>query len=139
MTRFFTHIHGHAVELRIGDLGGETALVNGRVVSSRPFAGWWSGSNRFEMADESGSVRHVELTARAVGSLKRLVSYVLDVRVDGIARATLEPEPSGRKPGMCVNCGYDLAGLVPVPGPDGKPGVEVRCPECGRHSVHVSH
>lgn len=114
------------IEGRFGDWGGETVLVDGRPVSQRSLAGWiGSGSHFFEIVDEHGRSRHVDVRFEApslgIGRTRLAIS------VDGIERARLDPVSDSRQAQMCLNCGYALVGLPVENG-------EVRCPECGRHS-----
>lgn len=126
-TRFRTRVHGHNVELRLSDLGGEEVRVNGRVVSRRPWAGLTGSGCEFELTDEKGASRHVEVRVVAPKAGLTLTRCV-EVQVDGELRATLSPTAEGRTSGCCENCGYALTGLPVENG-------EIRCPECGRHSL----
>lgn len=122
---FRTTVHGHRVEMRLNDFGGQVVLVNGRQVSSKPFAAWSRPSHFLTLADETGRERAVELrlVPRRLG-----LSAELEVLVDGDARGTIEAVKPSARAGRCINCGHDLSGLQPANG-------EVRCPECGRHSA----
>jgi predicted Zn-ribbon and HTH transcriptional regulator len=121
-----TEIHGHLLEAQIGDLGGEIVLDNGREASSRPFAGLGIGKpHRFEITDEKGATRHVEVRFEDA-SFSLGLKHRVRVLVDGADRAIMRPHKPAA-PQCCHNCGYSLQGLAPQNG-------EVRCPECGRHT-----
>ncbi len=123
MIIFRTVIHGHVIELRRTDFSSEEVLVNGRTASHRP---WWSilpSSHHFDLPDESGRTRHVEVSARDL-SLGKLRMFVL---VDGAERARVPPLDARKPPELCVNCGYALSDLPAE-------NSEIRCPECGRHT-----
>jgi hypothetical protein len=124
-------LHGRLLECREGDFGGETVLVDGRLVSDKPLAGWVTGlggvvSHFFAIRDEAGKERAVEVRWEAKKKTLGLTQRVR-VFVDGVDRAALEAVKDARRTGVCGNCGYDLAGLEVVDG-------EVKCPECGRHN-----
>ncbi|MCC6971767.1 MAG: hypothetical protein IT434_16260 [Phycisphaerales bacterium] len=121
MMVFRAAIHGHRVEFRLGDFGGESIVVNGREVSSIPI-NWNSRGHFIELNDEQGKARAVELRRRS-----RNFKYEVIVSVDGQVRAVLLAEKDSSRPSCCVNCGYELAGLPIENG-------EKRCPECGRHT-----
>ncbi|MCL4209035.1 MAG: hypothetical protein HRU76_15385 [Phycisphaeraceae bacterium] len=127
MLVYRTQVHGHLIEARRGPLGGETVLLNGRVISYRPLAGWTRGSHFFDVTDEQGRARHVEVQWIDVSKLG-LGKYRVTVRVDGVERARLEPIDPARPIDVCYQCGYPLKGLPIVHG-------EIRCPECGRHTL----
>jgi len=130
-------IHGRLIEIRRGDFGGETVLVDGRPVSRRPFAGVIGvagGSHFFEIEGQDGATHHVEVRLEdamsiSLRALKRELfsGNVFVVSVDGRERCRLMPMKRGDEPTLCPNCGYDLRNL-PVE------NEEVRCPECGRHT-----
>lgn len=128
MKIFRCEIHGHRIEFRLGDWGGEQVLVDGRVVSSRSF---WTArrSHFFDITDERGKARYVEVR-RFDASKLGLGKYRAIVQVDGVERARLEPIDLTRPPDTCPNCGYSLAGLPAE-------NSEIRCPECGRHSSAI--
>jgi hypothetical protein len=119
-------LHGHLVELRSGGWGGETLLLDGRPVSRKPMAGFYSASHGASLTDEHGRTRLVETrwldASRGLGFRYRVL-----VLIDGAPRCILDPVDERARPGCCPHCGYALAGLAPDNG-------EVRCPECGRHS-----
>jgi hypothetical protein len=118
-------VHGHLIEGRQGDLGHDLVMLDGRIVSSAIFGGWYGASHFFELIDESGKARRIE--ARWVDQSKLgLGKYRMRISVDGIPRCEVEATPDHRPIGTCLNCGYPLAGLPIESG-------EVRCPECGRH------
>lgn len=121
MMVFRTTIHGHRVEFRLGDFGGESIVVNGREVSSIPI-NWNSRGHFIELNDEQGKPRAVELRRQS-----RKFKYEVIVSVDGQVRALLVAEKDSSHPSCCTNCGYELAGLPIENG-------EKRCPECGRHT-----
>lgn len=127
MLTYRTQIHGALIEARRGPLGGESVLLNGRVVSSRPFAGFTRASHFFDVTDEQGNPRLVEVQWIDVSKLG-LGKYRVAVRVNGVERARLEPIDPARPIDVCYQCGYPLKGLPIVHG-------EIRCPECGRHSL----
>lgn len=118
-------LHGRRLEVRLGDFGGEEVLLDGRIVAKDPYAGLSHPSHFFEIDDEQGRARHVEVKRRDLSKLG-LGKYRFFVLVDGVERARLEPVDPTTPPTICPNCGYDLAGL-PIEAD------EVRCPECGRH------
>lgn len=122
MMVFRTMIHGHRVEFRLGDFGGESVVVNGREISSIPI-NWSSRGHFIELIDEGGKARAVELRRQS-----RNFKYEVIVSVDGQVRAVLSPEKGSVRPTCCSNCGYELAGLPIENG-------EKRCPECGRHTT----
>lgn len=126
MQRFRAELHGRRVELRVGDFGGQELLIDGRVVSSRPFAGCFSlsPSSHADLVGDDGLARHLELRVEHSGWARHKVRVRLIV--DGEDRALIEPLPL-TDPTLCVNCGYTLRGLPIELG-------EVRCPECGRHT-----
>ncbi len=127
MKLYRAEIHNHIVELRKGDLGGEQVLVNGRIISDRPWAGWHRPSHFFELTDEQSTLRHVEV--RLVDTSRfGLGKYRAIISVDGVERCRLEPIDPAAPPYVCGNCGYSLTGLPIENG-------EVRCPECGRHTM----
>jgi len=121
MMVFRTTIHGHRVEFRLGDFGGESIVVNGREVSSIAI-NWNSRGHFIELSDEEGKPRAVELRRQS-----RNFRYEVIVSVDGQVRAVLLAEKDSSRPSCCANCGYELAGLPVENG-------EKRCPECGRHT-----
>ena len=126
MQFFRTVIHGQLIEFRHGDFGGETLLINGRPIANRPFGGWWRKPHYFSLKDEANNDRQVELRLVDVSRFG-VGKYRMVVSVDGHERARIEPADDKRVPNTCANCGYSLAGL-PVE------NIEVRCPECGRHT-----
>ncbi|MCC6675633.1 MAG: hypothetical protein IT436_00690 [Phycisphaerales bacterium] len=119
---FRTTLHGHRVEFRLSDFGGESIIIDGREVSSNPL-NWFGKGHFFPLTDEDGRARHIEMRRQS-----KKFTYEVIVSVDGQPRAILKPETG--PPGvlsLCRNCGYDLAGLEEING-------ERRCPECGRHT-----
>ena len=126
MRTYRAEIHGHIIEARQGDLGTDRVLVDGRIVSTKPFGGWYGASHFIEIEDEEGKTRAVE-----VGWVDRSRLGLYDrmrISVDGVERGVLEPLPSKYAAQNCLHCGYPLRGL-PVE------HHEIRCPECGRHSA----
>lgn len=125
MLIYRTHLHGHRVEARFSDMGRETVLVDGREIASRWLYRMLGRTHHFDLTDEQGGLRHVELRLIQADSLG--LKYTLKVAVDGVERAALAPVNDRAKPGRCINCGYELKGLEPH-------NHEVLCPECGRHT-----
>ncbi len=128
-------LHGRLLECREGDFGGESVLVDGRVVSNKWWAGWVSGSGGvvshfFAVKDEEGKDRHVEVRWRPKAKTLGLTSTV-QVNVDGKERAMLTATPVKSALECCMHCGYSLKGLEVENG-------EVKCPECGRHTGAVA-
>lgn len=130
MYQYHMELHGRLLECRASDWGSESVLVDGRLVSNKVLAGWWTGlggtvSHRFTIRDEGGAERHIEVRwetrPRSLG-----LAQQVRVVVDGRERAVLDVVKS-KGPGCCANCGYSLAGLEVADG-------EVKCPECGRHT-----
>lgn len=118
-------IHGKLVEFRIGEFGGEYVLVGGVEVSSATFAALIPDkAHRFEMRDEHGEVRTVEV--RTV-SAKLGFSERVRIMVDGVERGYLDPVDESQKSVVCRSCGYDLSRLEVING-------ESKCPECFRHT-----
>lgn len=119
---FRTILHGHRVEFRLGEFGGESVIVDGREVSSISI-NWLERGHFITLTDEQGRARNVELRRRS-----NKFKYEVVISVDGQPRAVLLAESAAPGPiTLCRNCGYDLAGLEEVHG-------ERRCPECGRHT-----
>ena len=128
MKIYRTELHGHIIEARQGDLGCDRVLVDGRLVSTKRFGGWYGASHFLEIEDEQGKARAVE-----VGWIDRsgLGLYArMRLTVDGVVRAELKALPSNHKPFNCPHCGYSLKGLAPE-------NDEIRCPECGRHTPAI--
>jgi hypothetical protein len=121
---FRTVLHGRLVEFRHGDLAGETVLLDGRIISSKPFAGLYSPSHFFNIIDEHGKTRHIEMK---VQFRWHGMSARVRVSVDGVPRAVLEPARASERLGCCIACGYELKELAAENG-------EVKCPECGKHT-----
>lgn len=131
MNVYRLEIHGHLIEARYSDFGSRQVLVNGRRIERGLLDGMLGRAFHFDIVDERGGTRHVEVLwvspARALGLTPRV-----RFSVDGVERATLEAERTSRGAGRCANCGYALDGLRPENG-------EFKCPECGRHtSVKVA-
>lgn len=128
---FRTTIHGHAVELRRGDLAGETVRVNGRTVSRSPMAGLGIGrEHEFDVTDDQGRARHVLVMVESAPGVRGSLGLKLRMRVqvDGVDRALIDGQTLSEKTlGCCRNCGFSLDGLTAENG-------EIRCPECGRHT-----
>lgn len=127
MKRYRTEIHGHVLEAREGDWGGREVLIDGRQVTGTRLSAFLGRPLRFDLRDDSGQVRAVEVRWAERPRSLGLRSQVR-VSVDGLERAVLDAIPDGQLPGVCPHCGYDLKGL---PADNG----EVRCPECGRHTA----
>lgn len=126
MKVFRVELHGQRIELRQGDWGGQRVLLNGRIISDRPFAGLSNDSHFFDIQDEDGRTRHIEIRLRDLSKLG-FGKYVAVVNVDGAERCRLQPMNSDLRSDRCANCGYSLVGAQPE-------NDEVRCPECGRHT-----
>ena len=126
MKVFRTELHGHIIEARQGDLGNDRVLVDGRVISKKLLGGWYGASHFFDIEDEDGKTRHVEI-AWVDRSKLGLGKYRMSLLVDGVERGEIEPTPADRKFTACMFCGYLLTGLKVE-------NHEIRCPECGRHS-----
>jgi len=124
-TRHICEIHGHIVEGRLGYLGGQAVILDGKLVSNQPFAGLGSPGHFFEIIDEHGKPRNVEVR---FGLTPLGFNAAMTISVDGIQRARI-PGASKDAPvrPVCRWCGYALEGLKPDRG-------EVKCPECGRHT-----
>ena len=123
---FRAEVLGHVVEARINPVGGETILLDGAPVSSKPWA-YVSGNHEhfFTLVDPRGAVRNVEIRLEdRSGGLQ--ASYRVSLNLDGQPLTTL-PEVERGKYTRCPHCSYDLQGLQPV-------NDEVQCPECGRHT-----
>jgi hypothetical protein len=126
MSRYQTEIHGHVVEAREDGLGNRELLVDGRVMHRAWLGAWLGRSLTYEVRDERGANRAVEVRwVSRPGSLG--MRQQVRVLVDGIDRVVLDPLPERQPPGRCPNCGYELRGL-------GAENGEVKCPECGRHA-----
>jgi hypothetical protein len=119
-------VHGNLIEARLSELGSEQVLLNGREVSSRSLAVLRPGSHFFDITDESGKTRHVEVRRQDISKLG-LGRYRIVISVDGVERCRLEPIDTRRPPDVCGNCGYQLRGQPIESG-------EIKCPECGRHT-----
>lgn len=126
MRSYRTRIHGHAIEVREGDFGGQTLLVDGAVVWTRAMAGWWPSRTgmMFTLTDEAGRSRRVEVLIVTAGKLG--IDRELLVNVDGEERCRVKASKASDAALKCLHCGYDLKGLAVENG-------EIRCPECGRH------
>lgn len=127
MNIYRTVIHGHVIEARRSEWASESILLDGRIVSRKPWAGLLRTSHHFDITDERGESRHVEVRWIDISKLG-LGKYRVLVIVDGMERCRLEPVDLSKPPDACANCGYALKGLPVQNG-------EVRCPECGRHSM----
>lgn len=127
MKVFRAEIHGNRIELRKGDWGSQTVLLNGRPVSVKPFAGWSSESHFLDIQDDNDTTHHIEV--RLFDQSKwGMGDHRVVISVNGSERCRLEPFDPDRLNDKCVNCGYRLVGL-PVESD------EIRCPECGRHTA----
>jgi hypothetical protein len=129
MKTYRTELHGHIIEARSTDWGAEHVLVDGGIVSSKRLAGLWHSTHFFEMADENGRSRRVEVRWVDVSKIG-LGTYRVVINVDGQERCRLEPIDANKPANVCAHCGYSLMGL-PVE------NSEIRCPECGRHSSAI--
>jgi hypothetical protein len=129
MKVYRTEVHGNLVELRLGELGNEQVLLNGRPISRRPLLVFGPYSHFFDVTDEAGEARHVELRRQDLSKLG-LGKYRVLVVVDGVERCRLEPLDLRVPPDVCANCGYSLRGQQVEAG-------EIKCPECGRHTSAV--
>jgi hypothetical protein len=129
MKVFRAEVHGHRLELRVGDFGGQQLLLDGRIVSEQPYAGLTGKSHFLDVPDEDGRQRHVEVQLIDVSKWK-IGRYRCVVRVDGIERCRAEPTDPASAPDVCPHCGHQVKGVPAVNG-------EVRCPECGRHTPAV--
>ena len=129
MKIYRTELHGHILEARSSDWGAEHVLIDGRIVSSKWMAGLWHTSHFFEMSDETGKLRRVEVRWLDVSKLG-LGTYRVLIVVDGQERCRLEALDTNKPANVCAHCGYSLVGL-PVD------NSEIRCPECGRHSSAI--
>ena len=118
-------IHGHIVEARTNELAAEYVLLDGRVVSTKPFAALYQAAHFFDLEDEQGKTRHVEVRWTQRSKLG-LGKFHVQVNVDGVDRCKLKSIDASKGPDCCTNCGYSLLGLPVENG-------EARCPECGKH------
>lgn len=126
MRVYRAEIHGRLIELRQGGMGGQKVLVDGRVVSEKPFAGIAGASHFFDITDDAGAERPVEV--RLIDTSKLGIGkYQVILSVEGRERCRLAPIDPNAPPLACRNCGYSLASLPIENG-------EIRCPECGRHT-----
>jgi DNA-directed RNA polymerase subunit RPC12/RpoP len=120
-------LFGRLIEVQESDLGAQTVLLDGRVVSRKPFAGWIGASHFLELY-EDGAEHVVEIRRGHTGL--RFTS--VQIRVDGRLREVLKHKVGQGKSTNCPYCRYSLLGQRPVSetAPD-----EIRCPECGRHTT----
>ena len=119
-------IHGHIVEARTNEWGAEYVLLDGSLVSRRIFASLHQANHFFDLEDEQGKTRHIEVSWTERSKLG-LGKFHVQINVDGVIRCKLKPSDTKKDPGCCTNCGYSLNGLQIE-------NAEVRCPECGRHT-----
>jgi hypothetical protein len=127
-TRHVCEIHGHVIEGRLGWLGGQYVILDGKLISSQPLASIQSRGHFFEIVDEAGKARNAEVRFDSV--LWGLKPFMV-VSIDGVQRARLPGVPSNASAQrVCRYCGYSLGGLEPE-------NREYRCPECGRHTPAV--
>ena len=124
-----TELHGHIVEARATDWGSEQVLIDGRIVSSKALAGLWHTPHFFEINDQQGNTRHVEVRWLDVSKIG-LGKYRVVILVDGQERCRLDAVDPAKPSSVCAYCGYSLVGL-PVE------NSEIRCPECGRHTSAI--
>ena len=122
-------LEGRRIELRRGDLGAETLLVDGREVS-RHLVKLSARGHHVDVQDERGATRHLEV--RLVDESRLGIGrYVALVSIDGVPRARVQPVPRPHDPvRACLHCGYILDGLPVLHD-------EIRCPECGRHTPEM--
>jgi Zn finger protein HypA/HybF involved in hydrogenase expression len=127
-TRHICEVHGHIIEGRLGWLGAEHILVDGKLVSSDLFAAMRRAGHFFELVDEQGRTRNAEVHFKAT----RLgLKYVMVVSIDGVQRTIVRPATEAANlRRVCRYCGYSLGGLEPE-------NKEYRCPECGRHTPAI--
>lgn len=124
---FRGEVLGCLVELRIGSGGGEIVLVDGALLSRKPWA-YLTGQHEhyFGVEDADGETRNVEVRVEdRSGGLQAALRVV--VNVDGEAFTVLPEVDAPARYTRCGHCGYDLHGLEAQ-------NHEVRCPECGRHT-----
>ncbi len=119
-------IHGHIVEARTNEWGAEYVLLNGSLVSRKPYAGFYQANHYFDLEDEQGKTRHIEVSWTERSKLG-LGKFHVQINVDGVTRCKLKPSDTKKHPDCCTNCGYSLKGLK-------ADNAEVRCPECGKHT-----
>lgn len=124
--RFVGEIAGRRFEVRIGSGGGESVLVDGKLVSERVWAYWSGMHDHFFSLAGDGREENYEVSVRdRSGGMG--VSYVVSVRRDGREAGALRLVDPSALSRACYGCGYTLEGLEVVNG-------EVRCPECGKHT-----
>jgi len=126
MKRYKVAIHGHIVEARTNEWGAEYVLLNGSLVSRKPYAGFYQANHFFDLEDEQGKTRHIEVSWTDRSKLG-LGKYHVQLNVDGVTRCKLKPSDTKKDQDCCTNCGYSLNGLT-------VDNDEVRCPECGKHT-----
>jgi DNA-directed RNA polymerase subunit RPC12/RpoP len=129
MKVYRTELHGHIIEARSTDWGAEHVLVDGRIVSNKLLAGLWHTPHFFDINDEQGNPRLIEVRWLDVSKIG-LGTYRVVINVDGQERCRLEPIDTSKPANVCAYCGYSLRGL-PVE------NSEIRCPECGRHTSAI--
>ena len=119
-------IHGHLIEARTNELGAEFVFLDGCIVSSKLYAGLYQAMHFFDLEDEQGKTRHIEVrwTKRSKYGIGK---YHVQVNVDGVERCKLKSIDTNKESDCCTNCGYSLKGLKAE-------NAEVRCPECGKHT-----
>jgi len=101
-------------------------LVDGRVVSTKALGGWYGASHFFDIEDEDGTTRAVEVgwvDRSGIGLYTRM-----QLVVDGVERVQLKPLAANYNTQHCPHCSYSLKGLKAE-------NHEIRCPECGRHTA----
>jgi len=112
MPTYRVRIYGQLIEGRIGRLGGQRVLLDGELVSRRLLAGLLPARHVFEITDESGVQRRVEVRWRELdhqGVTLRRVPMV--VNIDGEQRCVITAS------------GHRLEGLLGEP--ERRPAVEV--------------
>lgn len=124
--RFAGDVEGRRFEVRIGTGGGESVLVDGKLVSERPWAYWSGMHDHFFTLEQGEGERNYEVSVHdRSGGIG--VSYVVSVKLKGREVATLRAVDPTMRERRCYGCGYPLRGLEVLNG-------EVRCPECGKHT-----
>lgn len=119
-------IHGHIIETRTNEWGAEYVILDGGLVSRKPYAGFYQANHFFDLEDEQGRTRHIEVSWTERSKLG-LGKFHVQINVDGVMRCKLKPSDTKKAPDCCTNCGYSLNGLA-------IDNDEVRCPECGKHT-----
>jgi len=119
-------IHGHIIEAHTNEWGAEYVLLDGSLVSRKIYASLHQANHFFDLEDEQGKTRHIEVSWTERSKLG-LGKYHVQINVDGVTRCKLKPSDTKKNPNCCTNCGYSLKGLTIA-------NDEIRCPECGKHT-----